>query len=63
MANFITQSNENLRKMREESRKYWISLAEKELTQGEADAKKGDTVSAITHSLAANNYLSLAELS
>lgn len=60
---FIKQANENFNKMRETNRQYWIQMAEKELSLGEADFKRGDRISAITHSMTAENYLSLANLS
>lgn len=59
---FIMRSNENFRRVMESNRQHWIQLAEQELAQGEADAKKGDRISAITHSMAADNYLSLANI-
>jgi hypothetical protein len=40
LSDLIAQSNENLKRIRESNRQHWIQLAEKELTQGETDAKK-----------------------
>jgi hypothetical protein len=59
---FIKRSDENFKRMREGNRQHWVQMAEKKITLAEADSKRGDRISAMTHSMAAENYLSFANM-
>jgi len=60
---FVAQSNESIRKVRESRRHYWIQLAEREMDLAEGEEKVGNRTQAVTHSVTAGNYISLAEMS
>jgi type II secretory pathway component PulF len=63
LSEMIKKSNAYVKEMQENNRRYWEQQFKQELDSMEKDLTSGNTMSAMTHKIAADNYQRLLRFS